>query len=162
VYDGATAVFTGALDATASATATFHPLTNAGSHSITVTTAGNAAFAPATSAPVAIAVGSLSATQVALTLTPASSRHGTPIVLSATVNLAAGATNRGARTGSVTFTVDGVVQPPVAFVTNVAKLTLTSPAKGTGVGKHTVTAKYSGDTHYGASTAAAKTYTVTS
>jgi hypothetical protein len=161
VYDGATAVKTGTLAADGTATVTFTPLTTTGSHSITVATAGDTGFGPATSAAVVITVGALSATQTLLGVSPASSTHGTPIVLTAMVNLASGAANRGSRTGSVTFTVDGVALPPVAVTANGAKLTLSGAAKGTNVGSHTVRASYSGDTRYRPSTSPTKGYSVT-
>jgi parallel beta-helix repeat protein len=161
VYDGATAVQSGTLAADGTATATFTPLAATGSHSITVATTGDTAFAPATSAAVVVTVGSLSGTQTLLIVSPASSTHGTAIVLSASVNLASGAVNRGARTGSVTFTIDGVAQPPVALKLNAAKLTLIGLAAGTSVGTHTVRASYSGDSHYRPSASPLKSFKVT-
>jgi hypothetical protein len=54
-------------------------------------------------------------------------------------------------TGTVTFTIDGVAQPPVALVGGVATLTV----ENLSVGTHTVVASYSGDGTHAASTSSA-------
>lgn len=63
---------------------------------------------------------------------------------------------RGQATGSITFTIDGVAQAPVALVNGAATLRLpTLPA-----GAHTIGAGYGGDDSFAASTATDLTQTV--
>ncbi|HEY0308097.1 MAG TPA: Ig-like domain repeat protein [Acidobacteriaceae bacterium] len=70
---------------------------------------------------------------------------GQAFIVTATITPA---TNVGAVSGTVTFAVDGSAQSPVIVSNGVASVSLTLP-----VGAHTITALYSGDTNYVASTA---------
>ncbi|PWU02794.1 MAG: hypothetical protein C5B51_20200, partial [Terriglobia bacterium] len=58
------------------------------------------------------------------------------------------ATVTAGATGSVTFTIDGVAQPPVALSGGQARFAISSLSPGT----HVITAAYSGDAYYAGST----------
>ncbi|HEY5197418.1 MAG TPA: FG-GAP-like repeat-containing protein [Solirubrobacteraceae bacterium] len=90
---------------------------------------------------------------VNLAATPTSSTFGQSVTFTATVS---GADGGPAPTGSVTFTVDGAALPAVDLSGATAALTTTSLSAGT----HTVTAAYSGDSNYTASTSPVTTYAV--
>jgi sugar lactone lactonase YvrE len=77
--------------------------------------------------------------------------YGQPVTLTATITPAS---NAGAATGTVTFTVDNRAQTPQPFGTGTLTLTL-NPTVGT----HTVSVTFSGDTIYASSSATA-TFTV--
>ncbi|MGH4023283.1 MAG: Ig-like domain repeat protein, partial [Pseudonocardiaceae bacterium] len=80
-----------------------------------------------------------------LTASPASSVCGQPVTFTATVTPVAPST--GTPTGTVVFTVDGTPSAPVTLAGGVASFTTTLAA-----GTHTVTATYSGDACFNAST----------
>ena len=77
------------------------------------------------------------------------SSFGQAIILTATVTPGA--------TGTVTFIIDGVGQPPVALLGNQAQLTVSSLP----VGNHSISAAYSGDSTYLGSTSSVLIQTVT-
>jgi subtilase family serine protease len=92
-------------------------------------------------------------TTTTVAVSPSSPATGVTVTLTATVAHTSG-TN--APTGTVTFTVDGTAESPVALANGVANTT-TSFSTG---GAHTVLAAYSGDTNYYASTSATTTINV--
>lgn len=111
-----------------------------------------------TSAPTALLVGStMAATTISLAVTsPATGTptYGQTVQVTATVS----STVAGTITGSVTFTVDSVVQTPITLSSGTAVITLT----GLSGGSHSVTASYSGDTTYNASSTASALIVVVS
>src|SRR5439155_1477159 len=79
---------------------------------------------------------------------------GQTVTFTATVNpVSPGA---GTPTGTVTFTIDGTPQAPVTLTTNTATLSTSSLSVGT----HTITAAYSGDSNFNASSSSNFTQTV--
>jgi hypothetical protein len=125
---------------------------SAGSHSITAKYSGDGNFTGSTSSSVAQTVNQASTTiAVASNLNPAV--FGQAVVFTATVQSSGG----GTATGTVTF-LDGSTSLGTATVSsNTAQLSPSSLS----VGSHPITAKYSGDTNFAASTSAAVTQTVT-
>ena len=91
-------------------------------------------------------VVSLIETRVTVTSSSSQSVFGQTLTISATVTTVP--PGSGTPTGTVTFTVDGVEQPPVDLVDGVATLRLT----GLSIGTHTITASYSGDGTHATST----------
>ena len=147
--DGSTSVGSATL-AGNSAQLTVSSLT-VGAHSITATYAGNADLLPSTSVALTQTVNGEATTTVATSSTNPSS-FGQSTTLSATIQPALG----GNATGTVTF-LDGVSTLGTSGVSsNTAQLSVSSLA----VGAHSITAKYSGDTNYLASTSSAFTQTV--
>jgi len=147
--DGSTSLGT----ATVSSNAAQFTLANlsAGSHSITAKYSGDGNFTGSTSSSVTQTVNQASTTTtVASNLNPAT--FGQAVVLTATVQPSAG----GTTTGTVTF-LDGTTSlGAVTVSSNTAQLLLSSLS----VGSHSITAKYSGDGNFTASTSAAVTQTV--
>ncbi len=94
-----------------------------------------------------------SGTTTTVAVSPSSPATGVTVTLTATVAHNSGTT---APTGTVTFTIDGTAETPVALTNGVATTT-TSFSTG---GAHTVLAAYSGDTNYYASTSATTTINV--
>ena len=92
-------------------------------------------------------------TTTTVAVSPSSPATGVTVTLTATVAHTSGTT---APTGTVTFTVDGTAESPVALANGVATTT-TSFSTG---GAHTVLAAYSGDTNYYASASATTTINV--
>jgi len=122
-----------------------------GTHSITAMYAGNANLLPSTSVALSQTVNGEATTTVATSSTNPSS-FGQSITLSATIQPALG----GNATGTVTF-LDGTSALGTGSVSsNTAQLSVSSLA----VGAHSITAKYSGDANYLASTSSAFTQTV--
>jgi hypothetical protein len=90
-----------------------------------------------------------SQTLIVVTSSASRSIFGQTVTLTATVS-----TNPPGSeppTGTVTFTIDGVAQPPVPLVGGVATLTV----ENLSVGTHTVTASYSGDATHASGTSSA-------
>jgi len=128
-----------------------------GSHSITAAYGGSTDFAASTSAALAETVNQSSTTTTLISnLNPAVFGQAVPFV--ATVQTASG----GAATGTVTF-YDGTTVLGITGVQinnsqhNLAQLTFSGFLGGT----HTITAAYSGDANYTASTSGALTETIT-
>jgi YVTN family beta-propeller protein len=117
-----------------------------GQHSITATYSGDSVYGTATSAPFTQTVLP-DATSTNLTSTAMPSVTGQAASVDATVTTGRG---QGTPTGTVTFTVDGTPQSPVALAGGKAAMKLTSLAAGT----HTITAAYSGDLNHVSSTSA--------
>ncbi len=123
-----------------------------GSHSITGIYSGDSTHAGATSAPVIQTVNKISTT-TGLTSAPNPSKPGQNVIFTATVSSGSG----GSPTGTVTF-LDGktVLGKPSPLNGGTAALTVNSLS----VGKHNITATYSGDATHSASTSPALTQTV--
>ncbi|HKW32657.1 MAG TPA: Ig-like domain repeat protein [Candidatus Acidoferrum sp.] len=127
----------------------------AGSHSITAAYSGSTNFSGSTSAALTETINqSSTATTLVSNSNPATFGQAVPFV--ATVQTASG----GAATGTVTF-FDGATTLGTASVStngghNVAQFTFSGLLGGT----HTITAAYSGDTNYAASTSGALTQTI--
>ena len=98
-------------------------------------------------------VAAKAGTTTTVAASPSSPATGVTVTLTATVAHTSGTT---APTGTVTFTIDGTAESPVALANGVATTT-TSFSTG---GAHTVLAAYSGDTNYYASTSATTTMNV--
>jgi hypothetical protein len=88
------------------------------------------------------------ATALTLTTSAGTLNLGQPVTFTATVTAQAPGSN--VPQGSVTFSIDGVPQPPVALVNGVASFT----TAGLYAGPHAVTATYGGDVNFTASTGA--------
>jgi Glycoside hydrolase family 44/Bacterial Ig-like domain (group 3) len=153
--DGVTQV--GSVSLTLSGLAVFDTSNLAiGSHSISAVYSGDANFAASSSAAVSVTVSA--PTKIATTTSVLASATqltgGQDITFSAGVAPQIGT---GAPTGSITF-LDGQTQLGVAALNGgSASFSSTSLAVGT----HTITAAYSGDSNYVASTSTALTVTVT-
>jgi hypothetical protein len=105
-----------------------------GAHTISAVYSGDSSYLGSTS-PVLLEAVNRSLPPLSLTLTSSAnpSIYGQAITFTATVL-------SGAK-GMVTFTVDGVAQPPLALTGNQAQFTMSSLSVGT----HTISAVYSGD-----------------
>ena len=127
------------------------PTLAAGSHSITAVYAGNANLSGSTSAVLTQVVnGASTTTAVSSSANP--SAFGQAVTLSATVQTASG----GNTTGTITF-LDGPTSLGTSAVSsNAAQLSLSTLSPGS----HSITAKYSGDANFTASTSTAVTQTV--
>ncbi|HEY6946509.1 MAG TPA: Ig-like domain repeat protein [Candidatus Acidoferrum sp.] len=127
-----------------------------GSHSITAAYGGSTDFAASTSSALTETVNQSSTTTTLVSnLNPATFGQGVPFI--ATVQTASG----GAATGTVTFYDGGATLGTASVVNNnsqhnVAQLMFT----GFLGGPHTITAAYSGDANYTASTSGALTETI--
>jgi hypothetical protein len=149
--DGTTTLGTGTLSA---GKATFSTSVLAvGSHSISVSYAGDGNFNASTSAALIQTVSMASSTTtVATSVSP--SVFGQSVTFTATV--AAKSPGAGSPTGMVTFLDGTTTLGTVALSGGTA--TYTTPALA--VGGHSITAQYSGDGNFTASTSSAKTQTV--
>ena len=94
-------------------------------------------------------------TQANSTTTLASSANQASLTNSVAFTATVASTG-GTPTGTVIFTVDGAAQAPIALASGNATFTSSTLS----VGNHTVTAAYSGDTNFTASTSAALTQTI--
>jgi len=117
-----------------------------GAHSITATYSGDAANAGSTSAPVAVTVAKASSL-----ISLASSQNPSPSGQAITFTVA---TAPGAATGTVQLMDGATVLATLSSVNASASVTL-------GVGRHTVTAVYSGDTNFNGATSAPVSQLVT-
>ena len=153
--DGSTQIGTASLNSSGSAVFDTSSLA-IGSRSISAAYSGDANFASSTSAAVSVTI-SAPAKTATTTSVSASATQLTPgqnVTFTASV---APQTGTGVPTASVTF-LDGQAQ--IAAVTlngGTASFSTATLAAGT----HTITAAYSGDSNYAASTSAASTVTVT-
>ena len=128
-----------------------------GSHTVTAVYGGNATYATSTSAPVTQVVTMGSATTVvAASVNPSVS--GQAVTYTATVSAVAPAS--GTRTGTVAFQDGGVVIAACAAKAVAVAGTATCAIAYPGPGAHTITAIYSGDANFTASTASAPTQIV--
>jgi Bacterial Ig-like domain (group 3)/Chitobiase/beta-hexosaminidase C-terminal domain/Bacterial Ig-like domain (group 2) len=151
---GATTLGTGTLDSTTGIATLSSSLSAAGSFQLTALYGGDSNFAASGSAPVTEVVNQ-DATSLQLTATPTPAILGQLVTLTATVS---GGSNGVGPTGSVTF-LNGTTTlgtAPVSPGTGIATLTTsTLPA-----GSSSVTAQYSGDANFLASTSAEVSLTV--
>jgi hypothetical protein len=148
-FDGTTSLGSQPLSGTGTAMLTV-PVLAGGTHSITVSYAGDTNFTASTSSALAVLVNT-APTTIAITV-PAPITYGNPAQLSATVS----STVSGTPTGTVTFK-DGTTTLGTGTVTGgVATYTANNLTGGT----HTITAIYTGDTNFATSTSAAGTLTV--
>jgi hypothetical protein len=153
--DGTTVLGTGAVSASGVATFTTASL-SAGSHSITAVYGGDANFAASTSPALTQTVNAPApaATTTALASSANPSVAGQSVTVTATVSAPAGA---GVPTGGVTFR-DGQSVLGTAALDPSGTAQLTTSALS--AGSHSITATYSGDANFSASTSAALTQTV--
>jgi len=153
LYDGATAVGSGTLPGSANNNTVEIVVSGlaAGSHSVTAKYAGSIYYAASTSSPLT-QVMNLPATTTYLTPSPNPVAYGQSLTLVASVQ----PPGSGSATGTVTF-LDGATALGTATVaSNTAQLSISSLS----VGSHTLTAKYSGDSNFAASTSTSVTETV--
>ncbi|WP_176441752.1 Ig-like domain repeat protein [Granulicella rosea] len=117
-----------------------------GAHTITFTYPGDTVYASGTSAPMTVTVGTYTPTSITLSVVPVQPTvgysYGTKVTATAVVTAGS-----GTPTGSVLFSLDGVVQI-VALTGSTATLTLNPSA-----GLHSLTASYTGDANFDASVA---------
>jgi hypothetical protein len=155
--DGAYAATAGVVatsPATASATFT---VPSAGSHTLQATYNGDTNYSSSTATPVTLNVSKSTPTMV---LMPATTAPPAGSNLQLTAQISPPASGATAPTGTVNFTVDG--QPVgtalvVAGFPATATLSVTAP----GIGPHSLTAVYSGDSNYNTVTSPAVTINVT-
>jgi hypothetical protein len=152
--DGSTQIGTVSLNSSASATFNT-PTLSVGSHSIAATYSGDANFAASTSAPVSVTIS----TPAKISTTTSVQASATQLVYAQNVTFIAAVapqSGTGVPAGSITF-LDGQSQLAVVAL-NAGAATFSSA--NLAVGTHTITAAYSGDSNYAASTSAALTVTV--
>ena len=150
--DGATTLGTGTLDGSGVATLGTSALAT-GSHSITVTYAGDGSFNGATSSAFTQTVNQASTgTTLATSATPTVTGESVTF----TANVSATAPGAGTPSGTVTF-MDGATTLGTGTLTG-GQATLTTTALP--AGSYNVTAVYGGDTNFVTSTSAATTQTV--
>jgi hypothetical protein len=134
----------------------------AGTHALYAVYRGDAGLAASTSNTVSVFVGNPSPiiADVQYHSVPASPVSSwtatTPVRFVCQLIIKAGAVNYGARTGTVTFNVDGTL-----YDVTVAKsrAVLDIPG-GIGVGPHAVTGQYHGDIHYNSDTSNTRHFTI--
>jgi hypothetical protein len=127
------------------------PTLAAGTHSITAVYGGNANLSGSTSAVLSQVVNGAS-TNTAITSSANPSTFGQSVTFSATIQTASG----GNTTGTITFLDGSIPLGTAAVSSNAAQLSLSSLS----LGSHSVTAKYSGDNNFTASTSTALTQTI--
>lgn len=115
-----------------------------GAHSITAEYQGTVNFAGSTSLNLGQTVTAANST-ISLGSSANPSVTGQPIVFTATVS--AVAPGAGTPSGTVTFTIDGIAQPPVNLAGGQATFTTSTLT----VGAHTVSVTYSGDASFNGS-----------
>jgi hypothetical protein len=138
-FDGAASLGTSALSNGATSLST--SALQAGSHTITAKYLGNTNYLSSVSAPGLSLTVTQAATSTTLSSAPNPSGVGQSVTFTAAVT-------PGAATGTVTFTVDGNSQAPVALSGGQAKYTTSSLTAG----NHNVSAHYNGDSNNLAST----------
>jgi hypothetical protein len=143
-----------ALDGTGSALLNVTSLP-AGSDSITAQYSGDDSSAGGTSTAVVQTVNPAGSTTT-LSAAPSTAAAGQPVTLS--VNVAPASAGAPTPTGTVTFTSGTTTLGSAALDTNGNAVFSTADLT---VGANTITAQYSGDSNYAASTSAAATVTVT-
>jgi len=146
--DGATVIGSSTLDASGSATFSTSNL-SVGGHTITAQYAGDATFAGSTSSGLSETVNKANTT-TALTSSRNPSRVGQSVTFKATVS-------PSAATGTVGFFDGSTLLGSVTLSGGSASFAMSSLAAGT----HSITAQYTGNGSYNASTSAVLTQTVT-
>jgi autotransporter-associated beta strand protein len=151
--DGATTLGTVAVNAAGNASLNTATLA-VGGHSITAVYGVTTDFGGSTSTAIAHTVSSLKFSTTAVTESATTSVFGQGVTFTATVT-----GTGGTPTGSVTFfSLDGSLTPTTVTLTAGKANFVIS---GFGVGAHTVSAKYNGDTVFAANTGASPTATLT-
>jgi pectin methylesterase-like acyl-CoA thioesterase len=150
-FDGENSLATVPIDATGRASFSTSSLP-VGAHSITVQYSGDTNFTSSTSSPASIII-TPGVTSLTLTLSSSTAVYGSPITATATISFVAPATP----TGTIMFSVDGTGSSPVAVAQGTASL----PLAVLNAGIHTITAAYSGDINFTASTANSVTLNIT-
>lgn len=146
--DGTTDLGSAYLDVNANATLTTGEMA-VGTHTITAVYAGDSNTVGSTSNSITQVV-SVGSTTTTLAAAPSRSVYGQPVTLTATVSGAA--PSSGIPTGTVTF-MDGSTTLGTGTIDSTGTATLNTSALG--VGLHSITAAYGGDTNYAGSSAAA-------
>jgi hypothetical protein len=124
-----------------------------GSHTITVSYSGDVTFTASTSAAITQTVNTQNtSTTITSSLNP--STFGQTVTFTATVS--ASITGSGTPGGTITFLDGAATLGAVGLTGGTASLSTSSLSAG----NHTITASYSGDSNFGASTSAAITQTV--
>ena len=150
-YDGATTL--GMVSVAGNAATLKTSTLSTGSHSITASYGGDNNYSTATAAAQTVVIRAAAATTTTLTSSSASSTFGSSVTFTATIASTAGS---GSPTGAVTF-LDGTTTLGTGTVSGgVAAYTTTTLATGS----HSITASYSGDSLFLASTSTAFTQTV--
>jgi hypothetical protein len=152
--DGSTQI--GSVSLNAAASAAFDTSTlSVGSHSIAATYSGDANFAASTSAPVSVTISAPAkiATTASILASATQLTAGQNVTFTASVAPQSGT---GVPTGSIAFLESQTQLGAVALNGGSASFSSSNLAVGT----HTITAAYSGDSNYAASTSAALTVTV--
>ncbi len=162
-YDGTTLIGSGNLGP--SNTASF-PTTATqlavGNHTITAKFAGAGNFAASTAASTAQTQTVKLATTQTVVSPPTATTYGNNVTLTATVNTTSGGSPGPITSGTVKFFKDGATTPfatvtLTAITGNVVSTTTTTPLTA---GNHTITAVYSGNTFFAASTSTAATQVI--
>jgi hypothetical protein len=120
-----------------------------GTYSVVATYSGDVVYA--TSASTAQAVSIQNAPTIALTATPSTTTVGTAVALKATVSSSA-----GTPTGTVYFLDGNTTLGSAPLSSGVANYSATA----LGVGSHSITARYSGDSNFATVTSTAQTVTI--
>ncbi|HUI67406.1 MAG TPA: Ig-like domain repeat protein [Nitrospirota bacterium] len=153
--DGTTLLGTGTLSGGTPDTATFTTTTlGLGSHLITAVYSGDTTFSTSTSPAITQTVNATS-TSTSLTATPNPSKIGDSVTFTATVISSA----TGTPTGSVSF-MDGTTLLGTGTLSGGAPDTATFATSALGLGSHSITAVYSGNTSFSTSTSPVITQTV--
>jgi len=152
--DGTTTLGTGTLNSSAVTTFTTSTLV-VGTHSVTAAYGGDSNFAAKTSAAVTETVtpAVTVATTTALVSSAPSASSGAPVTFTATIT----SSTSGTPTGSVTF-LDGATTLGTGTLNASAVATFTTSTLT--VGTHSITATYSGDSKFAASTSPVLSQTV--
>ena len=144
---------------TSTASATITGVLGVGAHNIVVDYSGDPVYASSFSPTILVEVEAGSPT---VTVTPSTSSPAPGAAFTVTADIAPVSTTTGELppSGTVTFTLDGVVQgiaPVVTGTPSTATLTLTAPLTS---GVHQIVATYSGDTNYTPSTSLPASITI--
>jgi hypothetical protein len=153
ILDGSNPLDTVSLDSGGKATFSTRAL-GVGSHTITATYSGDTNFTSSTTAALNQTV-SQAATKTTITSSASTSRFGQPVTFTATVK--AVAPGSGVPTGTVTF-YDGTTSLGTVPLYGSGQATISIGSLS--VGTHSITASYTGDGNFTASTSTALTQTV--
>ncbi len=149
--DGGTVLGTGTLDANGQASLELMTALAPGTHSLTASYGGDGNFQASTSAATVETVNAPAATATALAASTTAAVYAQPVTLTATVT-----SPGGTPTGTVAFFVDGAVAG-FGFVNAGSVATFTVAL---GVGSHSLTATFQGNSSFAPSSSAAVSETV--